>query len=691
MKIPLSWLKEWVPVKAKPEELAEVLTFAGFEVEGIEEFGKDVVLDVNVTPNRGDALSVLGIAREVAALYKVLLKKPAFKKAVPSKASPGEAIPVDVRRKKACPRYALGLLRGVKVGPSPEWLARRLESVGLRTVNNVVDVTNYLMIETGQPLHAFDRKKLTGHKIAVRSAHEAEKIKTLDSQERTLHAEDLVIADDTGPIAIAGVMGAARAEVDAETTEIALECAWFDPPTIRKTARRLGLKTEASYRFERRVDPEAISETIQRAISMIIDVAGGEVAGPVEEVFQEKKIETPKVHFSPSHLRSLMGGEWEAGEIQGGLQRLGFGVSAKSHVKDMWEVEIPSYRGDIERAEDVIEEVVRLLGYENIPPEFPPLKHAPIVGEASTPLKKRMRTLLVDAGLRETIHYTFGSPEAATSVRPVFMPREVEAGLTLANPLGREFSVLRSSLVPGLLATTAHQMRHKLGAFHAFEMGKIFGKLEGHPWEKKILAGVLSGLRPSGHWSGGNVAVDFFDLKGVVEKIVRLCGLESETAIVKSQDIAFLHPGKQAAIHAGGKILGSFGEIHPDAAETFEMKIAPLVFEIDWESLIAYNKKTPPYRAFTRLPLVERDLALLLDEGVAADEVIRFLKEADETIREALVFDLYKGGQVPQGKKSLAFSLRLGRDDRTLTDDEVLAVHEKLISGLKHKFGAQIR
>ncbi|HSA59877.1 MAG TPA: phenylalanine--tRNA ligase subunit beta [bacterium] len=678
MKLPLSWLKEWVPVAAAGgEEIAHRLTFAGLEVEGIANVEGEPVLEVNVTPNRGDCLSVRGLAREIAALHGVSLKTPW--KSAARKTSTRSAVGVAVARPKSCPRYALAVVEGVSVGPSPAWLARRLAQTGVRSVNNVVDVTNYVLMELGQPLHAFDRAKLKGGKIAVRNAKDGEVLRTLDGIDRKLEAQDLVIADADGPVALAGVMGGAGTEVDASTSSVALECAYFDPSVVRRAARRLGIQSESSYRFERGVDPEDVPVALRRAVDLLVEVAGGREISTVD--LYREKVRSATVRFRPAEVSEVLGGVWKEAEIRSSLTGLGFSI--KAGAKGEWRVGVPSRRRDVSRSVDLIEEVARARGLDRIGEKFPALADAP---EGGTDLsqERRARALLADLGLQETVHYSFTSPETAGLLGG-------RSFATLANPLGRDDSVLRASLLPSLLTTAAHHARHKMETFRAFELRTVFEESPaGKPAERKKLAGVLMGRRLLSHWSDGVRESDFYDLKGVIERILDEFGL-LDAAVFERGSESHLHPGQQARVTVDGRTLGAFGVLHPDVLARLDVKKSLHVFELDWPGVAGMERAERRYREFPRTPMVERDLAVVVEEGTEAGALVRFIRRQDHVITDARVFDLYRGGQIAAGKKSLAFSIRMGRPDRTLTDPEINEVFQKVVQGVCREFGAEIR
>lgn len=677
MRLPVTWLKEFVPFRQSIDELARRLTFGGFEVESVLDVEGDKVFEINVTPNRGDCLSVYGMARETGALLGIPLKKQKSEKLkTQKKKSP---ISVVVKAPKKCPRYAMAVIAGVKIGASPDWLRRKLTQVGIRPVNNVVDVTNYVLMEMGQPLHAFDYSKIAGEdgnkKIIVRTAQEGEKLLTLDGEEYSLNTDDLVIADSSAPIALAGVMGGEGSEIDGASTTVALESAFFEPAGIRRTSRRLGARSESSYRFERRVDPEAVLPALIRAALMIQSVAGGEIVGePV--VVRRDEAAPRRISFDPSLVEARLGGHWTTAAIKKSFARLNFPVREKGKG---WEVTVPSYRGDLSCDADLVEEVARLEGLERIPTTFPALTAATPAADSSYALERQGRRLLSDLGFNETIHFSFCSPEEIKHFDPSLMDKAV----VLENPLGQEYSVMRPTLLTSLLKTIAFHHRHKISSVRLFELRNVFSKNGEAVEERKTVSGVLSGQKILSHWSDQNHQTDFFDLKGVVERF-------GDFDFAKG-DAVFLHPGKQAAVKKDGKRIGVIGEIHPDLQSHFDLKQPVYLFELDAKLFFEVGEKKKNFEDYSRYPIVERDLALLVDEATPAGPILDFIGKQDPAIWQVSLFDLYRGAQVPAGKKSLAFSIHVGNRERTLTDEEVNGIYGKLVEGVKKSFGAEIR
>ncbi len=676
MKLPLGWLKEFVSLRADASDLAQHLTGAGLEVEGIETVEGEPVLEINVTPNRGDCLSVIGLAREAAALYGISLKvqkNPPLKRIF-------EKPSVTVREARRAPRYLLAVVEGIRVKESPDWMIRRLKQMGYRPINNVVDSTNYVLAEYGQPLHAFDRSRVSG-KIEVRKAKPGEKILTLDGEERELIPSDLVIADENGPIALAGIIGGKDSEVDGGTTSVALECAWFEPSGIRRTAKRLGLQTESSYRFERRVDPEGVKPALLRAIALLSELGGGTCTGLFEKT---QRFSSSSVSFRPTSVAEVLGGSWTVGTIRKILNRLGFYVKVS---KLAWTVKAPSWRGDISRSVDLIEEVSRLGGLDRIPTTFPICAAAPASAESSREWASKIRHLLASLGVQETIHLSFASPSELepfeeTSSMPV----------VLKNPFGVEDSCLRTSLLPALLKTVSFHQRHKLTDVRFFEMRPVFESVGGRVREFKKLAAAFSGSRLNDHWGdhvgGRQTEADFYDARGIVEKILEQL---NGSGVFKKSTRAFLHPGKQADVIVAGRVAGCLGEVHPDIQEKFDLKKRVTVLDLDWEILLSGVGAVKSYRPYSMHPLVQRDLAVVLEEAVEAASVMKFISDADPAVREVMPFDVYRGVPIPEGKKSLAFSIQIGLNNKTLTDGEVSEIFGRILKGIAGEFRAEVR
>ncbi len=651
MKVLYSWLKEFVDIDVSCEEIASRLTMAGLEVEELEKVGDDYLLDVSIPANRGDCHSVLGIAREVSALFDVPLRLPLS----PTFKETEEGIDIDILSPELCPRYTLRFIKGVKVGPSPDWLKNRLELVGVRSINNVVDITNYVMWMLGQPLHAFDADKISG-KVIVRRAYNGEEIVTLDGETRRLTSDNLVIADEKHSIAIAGVMGGEESEVSFFTKNIALESACFDHISTRGTSKVLGLRTEASTRFEKGVDIDITRFASDIATEMILRLCGGE-AGRLSE-FYPVKYEPSEIRFRPNRFNKRMGLNLSPEEIESVFIRLGFKVKKDA---DIWWVTPVSCRRDISLEEDLYEEVVRIFGYDKIPSTL----HERITGVVSPPpaweKRKIIRKKMNSLGFSEVITSSF-IPVQFEYYFGEFYQKPVET-VRVINPLREEESVLRSLLSQSILALALNNVRWGYNDFSLFEIGKIFFKDGKNYIEKEHLCIVQSG-RFIYSWDK-EISADFFLLKGMIEILFR-----GELSFVPAY-YSVLHPGRSANIIYDGEIVGFIGEIHPDLAKDLKLPRIYLV-EIDIERFPVEFFKTGLVKEPNRLPKLKRDLAIVVPEDTPSVKVIEIIKDVFEGILERYeIFDLYRGPNIPEGMINLGFSLELRAKDRTLTQEEV--------------------
>ncbi len=642
---------------------------------------RDVILEVNVTANRPDVLGHLGLAREIAALTGGRLKTPDT--ALDGVLADRElAATVSVEDPEGCPRYVARVIEGVKVGPSPRWLRRRLEAVGVRPISNLVDVTNLVMFELGHPLHAFDLDRLSGEKIVVRRARAGERMKTLDGQERALVAEDLLICDARGPVALAGVMGGLETEVSASTTRVLLEAATFLPRAIRRTAKRLGLHSEASHRFERGVDPNGVERASQRAARLLAEIGGGRVTRGAADVYPNQVI--PRVvELRPARAGALLGVEIGTDVIQGHLAALELSSEPRG---DRLRVSIPTFRVDLEREVDLIEEVARLHGLDRIPATLPRSEVFP--QPSGDPLATRVRAALAAAGLDETISYGYTSPARIAALRH---PEGHAAArpIPIANPMREEGSVMRTSLLPNLLAALARNLSFGVPDVRLFEVGSVFlpsGRQL--PDEPRFVAGVMTGTRLG--WLQDAGAVDFYDVKGVVERLFAELRVPVELVAARSEE-GFLHPGVAASIVAAGERVGVVGELHPVTRERSGIDRVAFAFEVNLERL-------PPlaparFHPIDRFPAIVRDLSFFVDEMVPAARVRELIAAGTPPIlAEVRVLEDYReAGRVPPGKKGMLWSLTYRHRDRTLTDAEVDGAHEQLVSRLLAALSAERR
>ncbi|MBN2839489.1 MAG: phenylalanine--tRNA ligase subunit beta [Coriobacteriia bacterium] len=658
----------------------------------------DTVLELEVTPNRPDCLSMVGVAREVAAVAGTTFTIP---ESTPDEAGvpATDLVSVEIADRELCPRYTARVIRGVKIGPSPAWLAERVAAAGARPVNNVVDVTNYILFELGQPLHAFDLHKLATRDdkavITVRSAREGETIRTLDGQDRALAADSLVIADDARAVALAGVMGGEATEVSEETTDILLESACFDTASISRTSRRLGLISESSIRYERGIDPDLAARASARAAALIAEVAGGTVAPGVVDAYPGER---PLLHLAlrTERVNALLGTELSTARIVELLVPLGMDVSVEG---DTLDVVVPSFRPDLEREVDLIEEVARLHGLENIPSTRPGGRGR-IGGRTSAQrFSASLGAALRAAGLDEHIGYSFG--DAKDLDRLGWELASDEMLVELINPMSEDQSVMRWTLLPSLLRALSHNQRRGVADVHLYEMGTAFITADGRkqPKERLMVAGVLAGswVRPG--WNDPAPALGFFDAKGVLERVFE--SLHVERWSVRSAARPWLQAGRTAEVIVGGDVVGWLAEVDPGVLEAFDATGPVAAFELSVPALVKAASRTKlAFSDIPRFPAVALDLALVVPEDVTADRVAAALRSAGGQLLESVrLFDVYRDAEstpeekrrLPEGTKSLAFSLTYRAADRTLSDDDVRPVHEKLVRKACGAVGAEVR
>lgn len=663
----------------------------------------ECVIEIKVTPNRADCLSMVGVARELAALSgkkKIFPTTYRFTETLGLQTS--KFLDVDVEARQACPRYTARFLKDVKVGPSPLWMVRALETAGLRPINNVVDVTNYVMLEMGIPLHAFDHAKIAGAKIVVRYAKAGETLLTLDDRTIELTTGDLVIADAERPIALAGVMGGRETQVTESTTRIALECAYFNPSGIRKTAKRHGFSTDSSYRFERGVDRGAVHVSSARSTQLIHELAGGEISRNLTDT-QGTLIEETKVTLDVARLNRLLGLELQRAEIADKLALLGFEIHKSD--RDSMLVAPPTYRVDQGLEVDLIEEIARLHGYDRIPETIPGIRairdDAGLARLARSRALRATRDFLAAAGCSETIHYSFVSDEQAERFGrdPKLQPR-------LANPLSQDQAIMRPGLLGQALATLAFNQRQGAARVAIFEIGKIFNPASKNPApnpapsvapgadEPLALCVTLCGETPS-NWSGHARELDFFDLKGVLDAMGDRLGL-GRLVVEPAGDTpgaANYHPGRAGRAVWSGRSVGLFGEIHPELIHALDLRGRALAAELDLDAILDLAAAARPrIKDLPKFPASERDLALVVDNALPAEKLTEAASKLGRPLLEELtVVDVYHGKHVPEGHKSVALRFRLRNPEATLTDEEINAAMGKIQKGLEERLGAKLR
>lgn len=671
---------------------------------------QDFILDIGLTPNRPDCLGHVGIAREIGLLFgkpceprkaagprRTFAAETSFQADQPTTNlvplwdnesepidTPGlPSISVEIVNGDRCPRYGAALVSGVEVAPSPFWLQYRLHNLGLRALSNVVDATNLILLEWGHPIHGFGLSRLRGSKVVVRLATDGETMATLDGVERTFTPDDLLICDGEGPVAVAGVMGGANSEIQDDTKDILIECAYFDPRSIRRTSRRLGVHTDSSHRFERGVDPQAVPQVLASAASLIAELGGG--AAATTAIDRVVIAYAPKsIAFRPARAAQLLGTPIEVDESERILEAVGCRIVEKSETS--LTVEAPSWRPDISREVDLIEEVARVRGYDQIPTAVPRVHPS----ESGTPEPLRfisaLRTAAVTSGLYEAVNYGFLSVDDLQKAR---VSTDVVA---LANPLSEERAVMRTSLMPGLTGAATRAQRHGATDVRLFELARTFHPSDDVlPREDTTLAIVLAGDRPG--WIGSDRVFDFYDGRGVVEAILdRVVG--QEPGITQGEVPAFMHPKRSAVVSLASRPIGFVGEIHPDVGDALELHGRVVYAEIDVATLHALFEELGPPQAdeLPRFPAVTRDIAMLVREEFTAGEIAAALSEASGGLAESVhLFDLYRGDQIPEGHRSLAFRVTYRDPESTLTDKRVDKVHGKVAKLARDRFEATIR
>lgn len=640
----------------------------------------DNTIEISVTPNRADCLGIIGVARDVAVLNKSPLNEPEI---APVAATINDTLPIVVEAQEACPRYLGRLVKGINVSaPTPLWMKEKLRRCGIRSIDAVVDVTNYVLLELGQPMHAFDSDRLEGG-IVVRMAKEGETLVLLDGNEAKLSTDTLVIADQKKALAMGGIFGGEHSGVNSETKNVLLECAFFNPLSITGRARRHGLHTDASHRYERGVDPKLQYKAMERATRLLLDICGGE-AGPVIDVTNEASL--PKratIRLRRSKLDRLIGHHIADEQVSDILTRLGCEVTAG---QDEWLAVAPSWRFDMEIEEDLVEEVARVYGYNNIPDE--PVQAGLIMGEhreANLSLK-RVKTMLNDKGYQEVITYSFVDPKLQQLIHPG------EEALVLPSPISSEMSVMRLSLWTGLLGTIVYNQNRQQSRVRIFETGLRFvpdTQANLGIRQDVMLAGAICGNRYEEHWDLAKNSVDFFDLKGDLESVLELTG-KTGAIEFRAETNPALHPGQSAAIYLKDKRIGFIGVVHPELERKLDLNGRTLVFELEWNALA--DRAVPQAQEISRFPANRRDIAVVVNENVPAADVLAECKKvgANQVVGVNL-FDVYRGKGVVEGSKSLAISLILQDTGRTLEEEEIAATVARCVEALKERFQASLR
>ncbi len=691
MKVPLSWIREFVDVTASAEEIGALLGTRGLPLEALEHWpapseggeskGGDVVMDFDVTANRPDCMSVIGIAREIATAYGLPLKHgsaPAFQA--------NGALSITIDEPELCGRY-VGAAAVAKVAPSPAWMQDRLKMCGIRPISNIVDITNYVLLELGHPMHAFDRDKVRGDRVIVRRAKTGEPITTLDGKARTLTSDMLVIADAEHAEAIGGVMGGAGSEVSDRTTRIIFEAAWFKPGSIRATSKAMGLKTEASMRFERGMDVTAPPRAMARALQLLEQIGAGAFAGDATDAYPAP-YHAKTIHLDRARIGGLLGMDVPDASVERILTSLGFAVESASAAgaasarQAGWHVAPPAWRVDMHRPVDLVEEIGRHHGFEHLPTTFPGVEQAPPPSDPRIARDRKARTALLGMGFSEAITFAFIEAKAAEP----FL--NGQPAVALANPLSELFAVMRPSVVPGLIDAVSHNRRHGRADVRLFEIGTRFLP----SGERRAVGFAWTGLATADHWSGARRAVDFFDAKGVVEQLLSVYRVEASFTEIERP---YLVPGRAAAVIVNGTVAGVFGQLAPAVADARELPSGDEVYigSLDLDALgAAAPQDTLRAATLPRYPSVVRDVSILVADSLSAETVRGTIRSAaPNTLTDVREFDRYQGKGIPDGKVSVSFRLTFQSPERTLTDDEVQSAMQHIIDALARELHATQR
>jgi phenylalanyl-tRNA synthetase beta chain len=679
MKLSYNWLKDYVDVRETPEEVARGLTMSGSEVEMIPVVGKDRVMDLEITSNRPDCLSIVGLAREVSTVFDRDLRLPGLEIS-PGIIEKGPKVECAIKSPKLCPRYTARVITGVKVDKASKKIGERISDLGMRLVNNVVDITNYCLVELGQPLHAFDLDKIKGNKVIIREAAKGEKITTIDGIERELEKGMLVIADSERPVAIAGIMGGIDTEVSPGTRNVLLESAYFDPISVRQTARKLALSSESSYRFERGVDKGMIDKASNRAGLLIAEETGGKIC----EFYDSGDLpaESARIDFDVEKAGKILGVALEKEKAKKIFSRLGMDTEEESDGKIT--VRVPTFREDLGRSIDLVEEVARIYGYDNIPETTTKLLFQIKKKDKARLSEERLRRLLPALGLNEIIAYSLISEPAVSKFSTVAKEKLIQ----LSNPLSEEQKVLTPQLLDGMLKTVSWNINRKNKDLKLFEIGKIYSRSGKGFSETPALCIGLSGLAKK-DWKEGERKSDFYDLKGIVEELFSGMNLTPEFG---HDEIKGLASCASIKVRGSDRKAGFLGEAGSELLEAYDLDQKVFVCQIELDEVYAKADLEDHYRAVPRFPASSRDVSILCDKEITAGRIFGIIaSEGKDMIRGTSLVDVYEGEQIPAGKRSLTFSIEYGSDARTLKEEEVEDAHSKIKSALAKKLGVTFR
>lgn len=661
----------------------------GVELSGVMSL-EDTALDISLTPNRSDCASVIGVAREVAAItgQKVTLPGIEYKEKGPPIT---DLAKVTIDDTLGCPRYAAGLVQDVELNPSPFWMRYRLHVSGVRAINNVVDITNYVLLEMGQPLHAFDYDRLKGHRIVVARAGDGDIFSTLDGQSHTLNREHLMICDGERQVALAGIMGGLNSEIFEGSRNVLIESAYFDPVTIRRGSKSIGLATEASYRFERGIDIGGVENALRRSLMLISELTGGMVSRGIIDVYPEPFRPSPielRIGKTNEYLGTSLSKETMVSYM------LSLGMEVRDLRDDAIEVTPPTFRVDITREVDLTEEVARLEGYDKIPVTYPTIRPSEEVEVPSLMLRDRAGDIMAGLGFSEIMTYSFISPDSADRLG-AGQDSSIRSFVTLQNPLSREQSVMRTSLVPGLLETVKENISHGETDLKLFEWGNIFIGKDPHsqPEERLFLSAVMTGRYHRDELHRAVRKVDFYDIKGAVEVLLQSLGLPG-AEYKRHEPEPWYHPGVSCRIYEAGTCIGSLGQVHPDVLQRFDVKAGEAyVFEIDIEALLEKQREQPvQFRPYSRFPAVVRDLSIVVDKTTEAARIRNIIeREGGKLVESVDIFDLYEGEKIAPAEKAVSFRICYRSRESTLDGKQVNRLHDKVINRIMKETGGRLR
>ncbi len=681
MKLSYSWVKEYIDLGVSAEELAEGLTMAGSEVDCIEEINGDKVLEFEITTNRPDCLNVIGLAREAASVFDkdlVISERVIADDMIDNE---GKTVKCDIKNKDLCPRYTARVISNVTVSPSSEKISEHIMAIGMRTVNNIVDVTNYCLMESGQPMHAFDLDKINGDTIIVREAKKGETIVTIDEEKRELEAGMLIIADASGPIAVAGIMGGKATEVTEETENILLESAYFDPVSVRRTARKLGLSSDSSYRFERGVDKAHIVPASDRAALLILEEAGGSVSTLVDA--GKLQVAKTDIDFDLARASKVLGVELEEEQVRKIFERLEIEVASTEGT--ILKVKAPTFREDLKVDVDLMEEVGRIYGYDNIPTTISRFVPSSERKSKERLVLEKVRNILASAGLNEIMTYSLISGQAAERFEALS-----DETVTLANYLSEEHKCLTPQLLDGMLKSLSYNLNRKNRDLGLFEVGKIYRRAKG---ERKfsespaLCIGLTGAIRRD--WEEGERLASLFELRGIVETVIERLGLEMTIAPaeIKGFDaVAYI------GIKGGTSPAGFGGELGSKTLKGYDISVPVYVAQIDMTTLLEKASLPRRYHAIPKFPFSSRDVSILCDKSIYAMALSEAMKESgEELVRSIELVDAYRGDRIPGDKVSYTYTIQYGLDTRTLTEDEIEGVHARIKGSLQTKLNVTFR